>query len=214
MDYRFAATCVTAEEKAALQPQLAWALDRRLELHSRRTMPGMWAVTDRLNSMPRASETVRKRRRVRYRIYGVVLLGLGLFLLIPSLMEPRELAVPLAAGALCVISGVAYLRPRRRGPSRRERRQAERLLAAMADSGGGDISFDGEGVSVRAGESLRQIPYGEMNAVIETKDLFVLSFSKTSALILKKRDMAGGDPAAFLPFLAERTGLAPVVMEQ
>ena len=40
VDYRFAATCVTAEEKAALQPQLARALDKRLELHSRRTMPG------------------------------------------------------------------------------------------------------------------------------------------------------------------------------
>lgn len=212
MDFHFTATSVTAEEKAAFLPQLAWALDKRLELHSRRTMPGVWSVTDRLNRMPKAPEAVRKRRRVRYRIYGVILLVLGLFLLIPALMEPQELAVPLVVGALCVVSGILYLRPRRKGPHRRERGQAQRLLAAMADAGGGDVTFREDGVSVRAGESLQQISYGEMNAVIETEDLFVLSFSNTSALVLKKRDMTEGEPASFLPFLAERTGLTPVMM--
>ena len=214
MTFQFHTTPVTEEEKAVFTPQLAMALDKRLELHSRRTMPGLWSVTDRLNSMPRASEAVLKRRQVRYRIYGVVLLVLGLFLLIPGLMEPQELAGPLVVGALCVVSGILYLRPRRRGPSRRERRQAEQLLTAMADSGGGEVTCAAEGVSARAGKSLQQISYEEMNAIIETEDLFVLSFSKTNALILKKRDMTVGEPAAFLPFLAERTGLAPVVMEQ
>ena len=212
MDYRFAATCVTAEEKAALQPQLARALDKRLELHSRRTMPGMWSVTDRLNSMPKAPEAVLKRRRVRYRIYGIILLILGLLLLVPGLMEPQELTQLLVVGALCVVSGVLYLLPRSTGPHHREQRQAEQLLAALADSGGEDVRFLENGISVRAGESLQQIPYGEMNAVIETEDLFVLSFSKTNALILKKRDMTEGEPVSFLPFLAERTGLAPVVI--
>lgn len=214
MTFQFHTTPVTEEEKAVFTPQLAMALDKRLELHSRRTMPGLWSVTDRLNSMPRASEAVLKRRQVRYRIYGVVLLVLGLFLLIPGLMEPQELAGLLAVGALCVVSGILYLRPRRRDPHRRERRQAEQLLTTMADSGSGEVTCAEEGVSARAGKSLQQISYEEMNAIIETEDLFVLSFSKTNALILKKRDMTEGEPAAFLPFLAERTGVAPVVMEQ
>lgn len=214
MTFQFHTTPMTEEEKAVFTPQLAMALDKRLELHSRRTMPGLWSATDRLNSLPKAPAAVRRRRRSRYRIYGVLFLAMGLFLLIPSLMEPRELAIPMVVGALCVVSGVAYLRPRRKGPSRWERRQAERLLAAMADSGGGEVTCAAEGVSARAGKSLQQISYEEMNAIIETEDLFVLSFSKTNALILKKRDMTEGEPAAFLPFLAERTGLAPVVMEQ
>ena len=213
MTFQFHTTPVTEEEKAVFTPQLAMALDKRLELHSRRIMPGLWAVTDRLNRMPRASEAVRKRRRVRYRIYGVILLILGLLLLVPGLMEPKELAAPLAVGALATVSGILYLRPRRNGPRRRERKQAEQLLAAMAGSGNGDVAFAEEGVSVRAGESLRQIPYVEMDAVIETKDLLVLSFSKASALILKKRDMIEGEPAALLPFLAERTGLAPAKID-
>lgn len=207
MTFQFHTTPVTEEEKAVFTPQLAMALDKRLELHSRRTMPGLWSVTDRLNSMPRASEAVLKRRQVRYRIYGVVLLVLGLFLLIPGLMEPRELAIPMVVGALCVVSGVAYLRPRRKGPSRWERRQAERLLAAMADSGGADVAFDRNGVTIRTEASQRRISDTDMNAVIETEDLFVLSFSRTSALILKKKDMTAGDPAVFLHDLAERTAL-------
>lgn len=207
MTFQFHTTPVTEEEKAVFTPQLAMALDKRLELHSRRTMPGLWSVTDRLNSMPRASEAVLKRRQVRYRIYGVVLLVLGLFLLIPGLMEPRELAIPMVVGALCVVSGVAYLRPRRKGPSRWERRQAERLLAAMADSGGADVAFDRNCVTIRTEASQRRISDTDMNAVIETEDLFVLSFSRTSALILKKKDMTAGDPAVFLHDLAERTAL-------
>ena len=61
MTFQFHTTPVTEEEKAVFTPQLAMALDKRLELHSRRTMPGLWSVTDRLNSMPRASEAVLKR---------------------------------------------------------------------------------------------------------------------------------------------------------
>ncbi len=205
MTFQFHTTPVTEEEKAVFTPQLAMALDKRLELHSRRTMPGLWSVTDRLNSMPRASEAVLKRRQVRYRIYGVVLLVLGLFLLIPGLMEPQELAGLLAA--LCVVSGILYLRPRRRDPHRRERRQAEQLLTTMADSGGADVAFDRNGVTIRTEASQRRISDTDMNAVIETEDLFVLSFSRTSALILKKKDMTAGDPAVFLHDLAERTAL-------
>ena len=63
MTFQFHTTPVTEDEKAAFTPQLAMALDKRLELHSRRTVPGLWSATDRLNSMSRASEAVLKRRR-------------------------------------------------------------------------------------------------------------------------------------------------------
>ena len=55
--------------------------------------------------------------------------------------------------------------------------------------------------------SEQRISDTDMNAVIETEDLFVLSFSRTNALILKKRGMTEGDPAVFLHDLAERTAL-------
>ena len=207
MEFRFHTTPVTEEERETLCSQLAAALSKRMELHSRRTMPGLWSATDRLNSMPKAPAAVAHRRRVRYRIYGVLFLAMGLFLLVPGLMEPRELAVPLVVGALCTGSGIAYLRPPRRGPSRRERRQAERWLTALGRSGGAEVTVDKAGAAVQTGEEVQRIPYREMNALVETDDLFLLSFSRRSALVLKKRDMTQGDPAAFLRALAERTAL-------
>ena len=59
------------------------------------------------------------------------------------------------------------------------------------------------------GESIQDVPYTEFNALIETEDLYVLCFAQTGAFILRKRDMTRGEPAAFLSFLAERTGLTP-----
>lgn len=113
---------MTDDERRGLREQLARALEKRMELNSRKVMPKLWAVTDRLRSVPKAPEPVLRRRRVRYKIYGVILLVLGLLLLIPGLMEPEELSAPLAAGALATVSGVLYLWPRRSGPGSRPRR--------------------------------------------------------------------------------------------
>ena len=180
-----------------------------MELHSRKVVPKLWAVTDRLRSVPKAPEPVLRRRRVRYKIYGVILLVLGLLLLIPGLMEPEELLAPLAAGALATVSGVLYLWPRRSGPPRRELARAEKLLETLGVSENRTVVFREEGAAVQAGESIQDVPYTEFNALIETEDLYVLCFAQTGAFILRKRDMTEGEPAAFLSFLAERTGLTP-----
>ena len=209
MDFQFRTAEMTDDERRGLREQLARALEKRMELNSRKVMPKLWAVTDRLRSVPKAPEPVLRRRRVRYKIYGVILLVLGLLLLIPGLMEPEELSAPLAAGALATVSGVLYLWPRRSGPPRRELARAEKLLETLGASENRTVVFREEGAAVQAGESIQDVPYTEFNALIETEDLYVLCFSQTGAFILRKRDMTEGEPAAFLSFLAERTGLTP-----
>ena len=183
---------MTDDERRGLREQLARALDKRMELHSRKVVPKLWAVTDRLSSAPKAPEPVLRRRRVRYKIYGVILLVLGLLLLIPGLMEPEELPAPLAAGALATVSGVLYLWPRRSGPPRRELARAEKLLETLGVSENRTVVFREEGAAVQAGESIQDVPYTEFNALIETEDLYVLCFAQTGAFILRKRDMTEG----------------------
>ena len=41
-------------------PQLSLALEKREELFSRQKMPKLWALTDRLNSVKKVPEEVRK----------------------------------------------------------------------------------------------------------------------------------------------------------
>lgn len=93
----------------ALCPQVSRALEKRMELHSRQTCPGMWRLTDRLNAVPKVSQTVRERRRKWHTVLGALNWGLGVFLLMPALLEPQELWGPLLAGAAGFGIGVSVL---------------------------------------------------------------------------------------------------------
>ena len=68
----------------ALDSEAARLLEQRLEAQSRRAAPGVWRWVDRLRAC--AAEGQERRRR---RIYGAVLLALGVFLLVPGLAEPE-----------------------------------------------------------------------------------------------------------------------------
>ena len=61
-------------------------------------MPGMWKAIDRLNASERAGEEELARRRKRGKVYGVLLLILGVLLLVPGVMAPGEMALQLIAG--------------------------------------------------------------------------------------------------------------------
>ena len=210
MVLNFRLTPAQAEDVPQLRRELAQAMDKRLEVHSRQTMPGLWSLTDRLDRTPRAPEKVLKRRRVRYRIYGALLLFLGLFLLIPGLMEPKELAWPLAAGVLATFSGVRLLLPRRRGPTHRGWRQAETLLKSLTEPTAKEVEFSDAAIGIRSDDGSFQVLYEAVNALIETERLYVFSVLERSALVLQKKDLVKGDAAAFLPFLSEKTGLIPI----
>lgn len=63
-------------DDSALDTETPKLLHQRLEEHSRRTVPWMWKVTDRLHAHA-ANGPGRETRRTRYRVYGVFLLALG-----------------------------------------------------------------------------------------------------------------------------------------
>lgn len=98
----------------ALLPQVQTLLAKRVELDSRRRLPKLWDLTDRLNRAERAPQAVQVRRRRRRSILGVLCWALGLFLLLPGLMEPQSLLVPLLTGAAAYGAGIAALWRHRR----------------------------------------------------------------------------------------------------
>lgn len=98
----------------AMLPQVQTLLAKRVELDSRRRLPKLWDLTDRLNRAERAPQAVQVRRRRRRSILGVLYWALGLFLLLPGLVEPQSLLVPLLTGAAAYGAGVAALWRHRR----------------------------------------------------------------------------------------------------
>lgn len=104
----------TPLDAAALRPQVRRALERRTELLSRQKYPRLWAAVDRLRRGERVPKVIAERRKRRRALLGLLDWALGLFLLIPGLMDPQALSVPLTIGALCFGAGTAILWRNRR----------------------------------------------------------------------------------------------------
>ena len=92
---------ITPLDPAASRDQVSLALKQRSELLSRQAYPRLWRMADRLSRVEKAPPAVRRRRRKLRLILGTVDWGLGLFLLLPGLMDPAALLVPLLVGAVC-----------------------------------------------------------------------------------------------------------------
>lgn len=190
--------------KPNLVPQVSRALERHTELRSRKALPKLWTYTDRLNSREKAPVQSLHKRRVRCRIYGIALLLLGIFLLVPGMMEPQELFVPLVAGVFSTGAGIASLWRSRKHPSGFDR-AAHRLLAHCDDVPPAQVRFTADGMTAAEAETL---PYSALDHIVETQDLFVLTWAER-IIVLQKRDMVLGEPADFSAFLTTCAPAAP-----
>ncbi len=196
--YIFAPTVCGAE----LEEELAAALEKRMEIFSRASLPGMWKKTDALN---RYAARGNGRKGVLRKILPWVLILAGLFLAIPGLMEPKELRTPLIAGAFFMLLGVSSLLRRRPARKKGTFRQA---AAGMLQNTSGlaeasvQVVFDDEGMKVITQDGARAVPYEEMEMLIETPRLYLLTYGG-KATLLQKKDLSG-DAAAFTALLASR----------
>ena len=188
--------------KAGLEEELAAALEKRMEIFSRTSLPGMWKKTDALN---RYAARGNGRKGVLRKILPWVLILAGLFLTIPGLMEPKELRTPLIAGAFFMLLGVLSLLRRRPARKKGLFRQA---AAGMLQNTSGlaeasvQVVFDDEGMKVITQDGERAVPYEEMEMLIETPRLYLLTYGG-KATLLQKKDLSG-DAAAFTALLASR----------
>ena len=196
--YIFAPTVCGAE----LEEELAAALEKRMEIFSRTSLPGMWKKTDAMN---RYAARGNGRKGVLRKILPWVLILAGLFLAIPGLMEPKELRTPLIAGAFFMLLGVSSLLRRRPARKKGSFRQA---AAGMLQNTSGlaeasvQVVFDDEGMKVITQDGARAVPYEEMEMLIETPRLYLLTYGG-KATLLQKKDLSG-DAAAFTALLASR----------
>jgi hypothetical protein len=205
MEFIFQITQYTSD---VLDDEVAAALEKQVELNSRKRLPAMWHFIDRFNSR-RASEKVIKRRRILRKIYGILMTAMGIFLLVPGLIEPRELLVPLITGILSVVIGVGCLWPWRKRSNRKLHKIAEKLLAGVRkplDEIANTplmVRFTEEGMSL-LNKSL--IEYKDFQTIIEADSIYYLVWQER-VTILQKKDLGMERTEAFLAFLEEMTNL-------
>lgn len=100
---------ITPPDTDQLCPQVSRALEKRTERVSRQEYPKMWELIDKLNGVEKAPFAVRENRRKRRAFLGAWEWAMGLFLLIPGCMDPKELLVPLMIGTFCYGIGAVSL---------------------------------------------------------------------------------------------------------
>lgn len=198
----------------ALLPQIAHALKTRIDSLSRLKYPAMWEQADRTaaRDTPEKKASREKAAAVRRRLWGIVFLALGVFLLVPGIMKPGELTVPLIVGAIAVILGCKrlfgkYVSAEQKMQKRYEA-SARQLLTSLNNaqtSGAPTLSFDEDAMTMTTPNGSEEvIPYTAMEYVIEEEDIIVITFG-TKITVIRQAEITEGEIDAFLPFMAEKT---------
>ena len=182
--------------------QVSEAIAKRAEIFSRKRYPGLWEKTDRLNEKKLPEEALLRRRRLR-RFYGIICIALGIFLFVPGLMKPSELAVPLFVGAAAIIFGISAVIPRKTNEEKFYKK-AKKLAKAINSSlkPGDTVVFNEEGIFENGGALMK---YEELENIIENRSIFLVCDGKL-IMVLRKTDMVIGNPEDFRNFIEEKTG--------
>lgn len=201
-------------DRPGLTRQVTRALQVRTEIESRAKMPRMWKAIDRLNEEEKVSDEVKERRAKRSKIYGVLLLVLGVLLFVPGIMDPAGMALQLFAGCVGIVVGALTLIPRKqsRGSNlqRRIERSARDLLAQLKAAPQTEVRFNDE--SMQLGDDAT-IPYQKFTCVVETEEVYLFVWGK-EATVLQKCDLCEGEAEDFDAFLRGKTTVTDAVEAQ
>ena len=198
----------------SLLPQLTHATKTRIESLSRLKYPAMWERADKAaaNDTPEKKAAREKAAAIRYRLWGIVFLALGIFLLVPGIMDPGGLTVPLIVGAIVTVLGCKRLFSRYVSAEDKQNARfaasARQLLFQLnraQASGEPTIRFsEDEMTMIMPSGSEESVPYTAMEYVIEEEDLILITFG-TKVTVVRQAEITEGDIDAFLPFMENKT---------
>ena len=188
----------------AVDRETAELLHRHLEAESRRHCPAMWNAIDRIRTHA-AKGPAREKRTVRYRIYGVFLLALGLLMLILGLMPPRTTDVIIVGGAVIIAGLLEFALARGRTPPRipesckKEARKALELRRTVDwEKLKTTIRFEDAGITICAEENEEHLSYTRIKSAFESSHLWLVVCDDECALLLQKKDLRSGNADSFL----------------
>ncbi len=192
-----------------LLPQVSKALEKRTEIVSRERYPNLWKHTDKLNTTAQG----QTGNRLRTKILSIICLLLGIFLFVPGLMKPEELAMPLLWGAIAIGTGIGGLWRSRKHKKNPFDKSAKQLLAgkeSISEDKAVSVAFSEEGMTLPADNgSTELVPYSNFECSIETDDLFLLVYGER-VTVLQKFDLTSDHLDGFRKLLSEKTGTVTV----
>ena len=121
-------------------------------------------------------------------------------------MEPRQLLVPLLAGAAAVVLGAAGFWSSRKNKKNPFDRSAQLLLEGkdqVSEDPGPVVSFSEQGMTLPTeGGGAEFVPYSSFESVIETPDILLFVYGQR-VTVLQKQDLIQGDGQEFSRLISE-----------
>ncbi len=195
---------LTKYNDVSFKPQVSKALEKRTELVSRKEHPQVWKFVDKMNSKEKASEEVLKKRHSRHKVYGIFLLLLGFFLLIPSLLEPKEMLIPLLVGAFTVCIGILNFRYGRKSKKVKLTsfdKAAIKLFREYEKIPTVTVTFTNDKVQLVGNVT---IGYSEIEKIFITEDLIILIWNERIT-VLQKKDLSSCNVEEFIKFITYKS---------
>ena len=199
----------------ALENEAAELIEQILEKHSRQRLPGIWKVADALYAHA-AKGPGRESRRKEYHIYGVILIALGMFALVPGLTA--KITDLIVVGCLAIAAGIVeFLLVRKRKPLRARsscRKDAKVLLNTMRGEdwtkANATVTFDNSGMDISADEKHPTAPRERLTGLFTSEHLYLVLHDEYGVTLLQKKDMVSGEPDRFPAYFCEETELPDI----
>ena len=200
---------VSAYDAPELEEELRLALETRGEL----TAPAPTAPR-----RPQAEPTEQSMQKSR--ILGTVMIAVGLLILIIAMLMPDRPSLLLLCGLVTALFGLVVLRSKAstgvspaHSNSAKLARQLLMQLRRPAFSKNLTVSFSDDGMVIRVKDSTIDVPFAQLNALVETRHLWMVSYEH-SGTVLQKKDLTEGDPDAFFADISEKAGCPAVSLSK
>ena len=208
MNYGFSMSGFEVEK---FVPQVAFALEKRAELISRKKYPELWKKKDNINAKKNPIQEEQGKQRIQIRFAGIVCLIMGIILVVPGFVNPSELLLPLITGLFGIIMGVRSLFRSGKNTSlfNRPARQLlkhenEVLKDKIVTVGFFEDRMEIPTVSVKTGTMKSEIvSYSDFEYFFEMQDLFVVTY-KENVLVIKKQDLVAKTVEEFCEFVSDK----------
>ena len=193
--------------------QVSQALEKRTELISRKECPRLWERTDKLNNRKKVSQAVSKHRKKRRKVHYIIDVLLGIFMVSVYCADQEKLGVLLIVGIFqIVIGGLGLFLTRKykkdyfSNPAKLIMDETNLVLAEKIQ-----VVFTDKEMRLNPlmgdTQTMTQkvVPYSEFEYMIQTKDIFLLTYHDC-AIILQKKDLDGGNIEDFCNYIPTKFG--------
>lgn len=189
-----------------LAAELELALRAETERKSRDVLPKMWAVTDKMNRLQKASGGAPKPKTSSY-LLSACFICAGILLLYAGLRQPARFNVLTVFGALALFWGIVRLIPK--GSKKQDQKFKNGANALLNNLNNMDpeqrpkVTISDRGVCIRSGSEEKNMEFDSVSAAYETQNLWIFACG-TAVTVVQKADLLDSEPGEVSKFLRKR----------